>query len=67
MIIFPLVSTMFYNPDNYFVNDNNYYKNLATFNTLAIPNENKFLIDDKEWFNEILDEYTQPLNVLTNL
>ena len=61
------VSTMFYNPDNYFVNDNNYYKNLATFNTLAIPYENKFLIDDKEWFNEILDEYTQPLNVLTNL
>ena len=61
------VSTMFYNPDNYFVNDNNYYKNLATFNTLAIPNEKKFLIDDKEWFNEILDEYTQPLNVLTNL
>ena len=44
-----------------------YHKNLATFNTLAIPNENKFLIDDKEWFNEILDEYTQPLNVLTNL
>ena len=58
------VSTMFFNPDNFFINNNNYYKNVATFNTLAIPNEKTFLVD-KESFTEIVDEYTQPLNVLT--
>ena len=26
-----------YNPDNYFINDNNFYDNVATTNTLAIP------------------------------
>ena len=51
------VSTMFYNPDNFFINDNNYYKNVATFNTLAIPNEKTFFVD-KERFTEIVDEYT---------
>ena len=60
------VSTMFYNPDNFFINDNNYYKNVATFNTLAIPNEKTFFVD-KERFTEIVDEYTQPLNVLTRI
>ena len=60
------VSTMFYNPDNFFINDNNYYKNVATFNTLAIPNEKTFFVD-KERFTEIVDEYTQPLNVLTKI
>tara|TARA_B100000989_G_scaffold90267_1_gene65288 strand:+ start:2635 stop:3477 length:843 start_codon:yes stop_codon:yes gene_type:complete len=59
------VTTMFYNPDNFFVNDNNYYKNIATFNTLAIPKEKSFLLGDKEWFTEIVDEFTKPLNVLT--
>ena len=60
------VSTMFYNPDNFFINDNNYYKNVATFNTLAIPSEKTFIVD-KERFTEIVDEYTQPLNVLTKI
>ena len=57
---------MFYNPDNFFINDNNYYKNVATFNTLAIPSEKTFIVD-KERFTEIVDEYTQPLNVLTKI
>lgn len=60
------VSTMFYNPDNFFINDNNYYKNIATFNILAIPNEKNFIVD-KERFTEIVNEYTQPLNVLTKI
>ena len=57
-------TTMLYNPNNYFINEKNYYINSATINTLAIPKEKdtSFLNDD--WFNEIVDEYTQPLNAL---
>ena len=33
-------ATMLFNPDNYFLNENNYYVNTQTINTLAIPKEN---------------------------
>ena len=58
---------MLYNPNNYFVNDNNnnYYVNSATINTLAIPKEKDTTFLEYDWFNEIDDEYTQPLNALT--
>ena len=56
---------MLYNPNNYFVNDKNYYINSATINTLAIPKEKDSSFVDNDWFNEILDEYTQPINALT--
>ncbi len=58
-------TTMLYNPNNYFVNDKNYYINSATINTLAIPKEKDSSFVDNDWFNEILDEYTQPINALT--
>ena len=58
-------TTMLYNPNNYFVNDNNYYVNSATINTLAIPKEKDTTFLEYDWFNEIDDEYTQPLNALT--
>ena len=58
---------MMYNPNNYFINDNNFYDNVATFNTLAVPKENEFLITKSSWLNEIIDEHTQPQNVLTKL
>ena len=48
---------MMYNPDNYFVNDNNYYFNVATTNTLAIPKEKDYLTT-KLWLNEIVDIYS---------
>ena len=35
---------MMYNPDNYFINDKNFYDNVATTNTLAIPKEKDSLI-----------------------
>ena len=58
-------TTMMYNPDNYFINDNNYYFNVATTNTLAIPKEKDYLTTKSSWLNEIVDEYTQPQNALT--
>ena len=56
-----------YNPDNYFINDNNFYDNVATTNTLAIPKEKASLITKCLWLNEIIDEYTQPQNALTKV
>ncbi len=55
---------MLYNPNNHFLNDNNYYANTATFNTLAIPKEKEFLITKSLWVNEIIDEYTKPQSAL---
>ena len=60
-------TTMMYNPDNYFINDNNFYDNVATTNTLAIPKEKDSLITKSSWLNEIIDEYTQPQNALTKV
>ena len=57
-------TTMMYNPDNYFINDNNYYADVATYNTLAIPKEKECLITKSSWLNEIIDEYTEPQRVL---
>ena len=58
-------TTMFYNPNNYFVNTTNYYFNVATSNILAIPQESTFPFSNNEWFNQVIDEYTEPMNVLT--
>ena len=58
---------MMYNPDNYFINDNNFYDNVATTNTLAIPKEKDSLITKSSWLNEIIDENTQPQNALTKV
>ncbi|MFL2678887.1 MAG: FkbM family methyltransferase [Alphaproteobacteria bacterium] len=60
-------TTMLYNPDNYFINDNNYFLNVATINTLAIPIEKDSSFINRKWLTEIVDEYTQPLNALTKL
>ena len=60
-------TTMLYNPNNYFINDKNYYVNVATFNTLAVPKEKEFLITKNSWLNEIIDEHTQPQNALTKV
>ena len=35
---------MMYNPENYFINEKNFYVNAATINTLAIPKEKDSLI-----------------------
>ena len=58
-------TTMLYNPNNYFINDNNYYVNSATTNTLAMPKEIDTSPVNYDWLNEIVDEYTEPLNALT--
>ena len=60
-------ATMLYNPNNHFINDNNYYANVATFNILAVPKEKEFLLTKSSWLNEIIDEYTQPQNALTKV
>ena len=60
-------TTMMYNPDNYFINERNFYVNAATINTLAIPKEKDSLITKSSWLNEIIDEYTQPKNALTKV
>jgi len=58
-------STVF-NESNYFINDNNYFGELATLNTLAIPKEdNRFSMDKK--FDKIIDHYTKPNRVLRKL
>ena len=58
-------SNMF-NESNYFINDNNYFGELATLNTLAIPKEDyRFSIDKR--FDKILDLYTKPKLVLNKL
>ena len=60
-------ATMLYNPNNHFINDINYYSNVITFNTLAVPKEKEFLITKNSWLNEIIDEYTQPHKALTKV
>ena len=58
-------ATMMYNPDNHFINDKNYYENILTYNTLAMPKEKAFLTTKSAWLNEIFDEYTKPQRALT--
>ncbi len=60
-------TTMVYNPENHFLNANNYYENVMTANTLAIPKEKQSLIVLDGWLNEITDEQTRPLNTLTKI
>ena len=58
-------SNMF-NESNYFINDNNYFGELATLNTLAIPKEDYRFSMDKQ-FDKIIDLYTKPKTVLNKL
>ena len=58
-------SNMF-NESNYFINDNNYFGELATLNTLAIPKEDYRFSMDKQ-FDKIIDLYTKPKIVLNKL
>ena len=58
-------SNMF-NESNYFINDNNYFGELATLNTLAIPKEDFRFSMDKQ-FDKIIDLYTKPKIVLNKL
>ena len=58
-------SNMF-NESNYFINDNNYFGELATLNTLAIPKEDCRFSMDKQ-FDKIIDLYTKPKIVLNKL
>ncbi len=58
-------ATMMYNPDNHFINDKNYYENILTYNTLAMPKEKAFLTTKSAWLNEIFDEYTKAQRALT--
>ena len=58
-------ATMMYNPDNHFISDKNYYENILTYNTLAMPKEKAFLTTKSTWLNEIFDEYTKPQRALT--
>ena len=55
-----------FNESNYFVNDNNYFGELATLNTLAIPKEDYRFSMDKQ-FDKIIDLYTKPKIVLNKL
>ena len=59
--------TMLFNPDNYFVNDVNYYNNAATINTLAVPKEKRNFCVNSNLFNEIIDANTPPINAVTKL
>ena len=55
--------TVYFNKSNYFINDKNYYKNLSTLNTLAIPKENKkYHIDES--FDKITDPFTKPQTLI---
>jgi len=58
-------ATMMYNPDNHFISDKNYYENILTYNTLAMPKEKAFLTTKSAWLNEIFDEYTKAQRALT--
>ncbi|MAI29152.1 MAG: hypothetical protein CMP38_02970 [Rickettsiales bacterium] len=52
-----------FNKSNFFINENNYFDEIATLNTLAIPKEdNRFSMDKK--FDKITDFYTKPILVL---
>jgi len=58
-------STVF-NESNYFINENNYFDEMGTLNTLAIPKEdNRFSMDKK--FDKIIDHYTKPKILLRKL
>ncbi len=54
------VYTKVFNESNYFVNDVNYFNNLGTLNTLAIPKEDKKFLMDKR-FDKIINPYTKPI------
>lgn len=55
-----------FNESNHFINGNNYFGELATLNTLAIPKEDYRFSMDKQ-FDKILDLYTKPQTVLKKL
>ena len=55
-----------FNESNYFSNYNNYYGELSTLNTLAIPKEDYRFSMDKQ-FDKILDLNTKPKLVLNKL
>ena len=55
-----------FNKSNYFINDNNYFGELGTLNTLAIPREDKRFSLDKK-FDKIIDHYSKPKIVLREL
>ena len=55
-----------FNQSNHFINDNNYFGELATLNTLAIPKEDYRFSMDKQ-FDKIIDLYTKPKIVLNKL
>ena len=55
-----------FNKSNYFINDNNYFGELGTLNTLAIPREDKRFSLDKK-FDKIIDHYSKPKIVLRGL
>ena len=55
-----------FNETNHFINDNNYFGELATLNTLAIPKEDYRFSMDKQ-FDKIIDLYTKPKTVLNKL
>ena len=55
-----------FNESNHFINGNNYFGELATLNTLAIPKEDYRFSMDKQ-FDKILDLYTKPKIVLNKL
>ena len=52
-----------FNKSNFFINENNYFDELATLNTLAIPKEDDRFSMDKR-FDKITDCYTKPILVL---
>ena len=55
-----------FNKSNYFINDNNYFGELGTLNTLAIPREDKRFSLDKK-FDKIINHYSKPKIVLREL
>jgi len=55
-----------FNESNHFINGNNYFGELATLNTLAIPKEDYRFSMDKQ-FDKIIDLYTKPKIVLNKL
>ena len=60
------VYSKIFNKSNFLTNEKNYFDELATLNTLAIPKEdNRFSMDKR--FDKILDLYTKPKIVLNKL
>ena len=52
-----------FNKSNFFINENNYFDEIKTLNTIAIPKEdNRFSMDKK--FDKITDHYTKPILIL---